>query len=63
MIKKKKNPSAVALGRLSAKARKGKTDYSAMGKKFWASLTPEQKKERLDKMRKARKLSTGKARH
>jgi hypothetical protein len=56
-MNKKKNKSAVALGKLSAKARKGKTDYSAMAKKYWASLTPGQKKAKLDKMRKARNLT------
>ncbi len=30
-----KNPAAVALGKKSAKAREGKTDYSALARKRW----------------------------
>ena len=33
-----KNPAAVALGKLSAAARRGKTDYSALGRRAVAAL-------------------------
>lgn len=58
---RKKDPNAVALGRKSAKARKGITDYKQMGKNSWNNLTKEQQKARIDRLhkaRKAKKLST-----
>lgn len=52
-----KNPSAVKLGKLSAKARQGITDYSALGKKTWANISEEEKKARMAKVRMGRNLT------
>lgn len=52
-----KNESAVALGKLSAKAREGKTDYSALGKKTWEGVSIKERKERMAKVRNARTLT------
>ena len=48
-----KNKNAQALGRLSAKKRK--TNYSELGKKSWAKLTPKQRKEKLKKLHDSRR--------
>ena len=56
-IKYMKNPSAVNLGKLSAKAREGKTDYSALGKKTWANVSAEERKLRMQKVRNGRTLT------
>lgn len=50
------NKHASELGKLSAKARKGITDYSALGKKTWANISEEDKKARMLKVRMARKV-------
>lgn len=41
MAKTSKNEAASALGKLSAKKRKDKPDFSAMGKKAWATKKPD----------------------
>ena len=45
MSSKEKNPNAVAMGKLSAKAREGKTDYAELGRKSGIA----RKKKKLDK--------------
>lgn len=51
-----KNKHASALGKLSALARKGITDYSQLGKNSWNKLTKKEQKARIDKLKQARKL-------
>lgn len=52
-----KNKHASELGKLSAKARKGITDYSALGKKTWANVSEEERKARMEKVRAGRTLT------
>lgn len=55
-----KNPAAVKLGKLSAKAREGITNYSELGKKTWEGVSLKERKARMAKVRMGRKkLSTG----
>lgn len=51
-----KNKHASELGKLSAKKRERITNYSELGKKTWANVSPEERKARMAKVRMARKV-------
>ncbi len=46
---KPKNPHAVALGKKSAEARKGKTDYAELGRKSGIARRKKKEQQTVDK--------------